>query len=259
MARKNTMSKRLKRIKGNFMSFCRERKGYVLSIALLLGVGLVSLLVFKNGTDGGEAPTHEASQIDMHVIPTQEVLDVSANKDQNLSQAVDEALKTQTLAPIPTLMPDFTQAPEKKSNAGEKLVSPVSGEVIWGYAVDSLIFSRTLSQWMTHCGVDIASPKGSEVRALENGHIENVYTDDLLGVSVVLVHENGMMSVYANLKEEPPVKEGQLIKKRDVIGYVGDTAISECGDESHLHLELYKGDLPVDPSDYIRFDKGSIE
>ncbi|MBQ9832857.1 MAG: M23 family metallopeptidase, partial [Clostridia bacterium] len=162
--------------------------------------------------------------------------------------------------------PDFTMPPEAEhsgqKNSGtsnEKLIAPVDGEIIWGYAVDELIFSRTLSQWMTHSGVDIASPKGTEVYALKGGCIENVYTDDLLGVTVVVAHDDGMMSVYANLKEEPPVSEGQLIESRDLIGFIGDTAISECGDASHLHFELYKGTNTVNPVDYVRFDKTSIE
>ncbi len=259
MARKSRFSVKFKRACGNAREFLKGRKVYVASFAALAIIGFVSVLAF-NGSNGGTGEgTNEANQINMHPLPTQDTSSVSKSEDENLMQALNEALNTEK-SPMPTFLPEFTKTPDTNAAvSAEKLIAPVDGEIIWGYAVDSLIFSRTLSQWMTHSGVDIASKKGTEVHAIASGCIENVYTDDLLGVTVVLVHEDGMMSVYANLKEEPPVEEGQLVNNRDIIGYVGDTAISECMEESHLHLELYKDTLPVDPNEYIRFDKTKIE
>ena len=67
---------------------------------------------------------------------------------------------------------------------------------------------------MTHPGVDIECSKGSEVRAIADGTIENVYVDDRLGVTIVISHANGMASVYSNLKAEPPVNIGDRITAR---------------------------------------------
>ena len=106
---------------------------------------------------------------------------------------------------------------------------------------------------MTHPGVDIAAPKGAEVRTVAAGTVERVYTDDMLGVTVVIAHDNGMRTVYSNLKEAPPVAEGQRVESRAVIGCIGDTAISECADRAHLHFELYIGDSLADPQKYMTF------
>ena len=95
---------------------------------------------------------------------------------------------------------------------------------------------------MTHPGVDIECSKGSEVRAIADGTIENVYVDDRLGVTIVISHANGMASVYSNLKSEPPVN-------------IGDTAISECAERSHLHFEIRVNGSPVDPESIITFIK----
>ena len=65
--------------------------------------------------------------------------------------------------------------------------------------------------------------------------------------------DNGMRTVYSNLREAPPVTEGQRLESRALIGYVGDTAISECADRSHLHFELYIGESPADPQKYLTF------
>ena len=91
--------------------------------------------------------------------------------------------------------------------------------------MDCLIYSKTLGQWMTHSGVDIAAPKGTEVRTVDAGTVKRVYDDDMLGTTVVIEHANGLTTVYAGLKKEPPVMEGDAVNARDLIGYIGDTAI----------------------------------
>jgi murein DD-endopeptidase MepM/ murein hydrolase activator NlpD len=108
---------------------------------------------------------------------------------------------------------------------------------------------------MTHAGVDVASPKGTDVSAVFGGTVEAVYEDDLLGVCVEVTGDNGFSALYANLKAEPPVQEGTKVNAGDVIGAVGDTAVSECGDKSHVHFELRKEGVPVDPTKYIQFIK----
>jgi len=153
-------------------------------------------------------------------------------------------------------MPDFTPAPPTpKPTAVQKLSPPVRGEVIWGFAVNELIYSRTLDQWTTHTGVDVAAPKGSEVYAVFAGTVTEIFTDDSLGVMVEVKGANNMIAVYGNLKAEPPVKVGARVNAGDIVGYVGDTAVSECGDKSHVHFELLKDEKYVDPQSYVLFIK----
>ncbi len=157
----------------------------------------------------------------------------------------------------PTVVPDMTPAPSKEPEAvpNANWTPPVDGRLIRVYAMDCLIYSKTLGQWMTHSGVDIAAPKGSEVRAVDAGKVAKVYDDDMLGTTVAIEHSNGVTTVYAGLKKEPPVKEGDTVNARDLIGYIGDTAISECAEESHLHFEIRIAGKPVDPESFIVFKK----
>ena len=166
------------------------------------------------------------------------------------------ATPTPSPTATPTPMPDFTPAPPTpKPTAVQKLSPPVRGEVIWGFAVNELIYSRTLDQWTTHTGVDVAAPKGSEVYAVFAGTVTEIFTDDSLGVMVEVKGANDMIAVYGNLKAEPPVKVGARINAGDIVGYVGDTAVSECGDKSHVHFELLKDEKYVDPQSYVLFIK----
>lgn len=135
-------------------------------------------------------------------------------------------------------------------------IPPVSGEVLTPYSGDTLVFSETLQDYRTHGGVDIKSRPLEKVMAAERGIVKETSFDKLLGITIRIDHENGFESVYSNLSTENMVKVGERIEKGMIISGVGDTAISESGEETHLHFELYKDGKAVNPEEYIAFKKG---
>jgi len=232
---------RMSMLREKTIYFFRAKGIYVVLMGCVVLIGVAAALLFTLPPAKDSTPQ-----------PTPPIDQVSSSEDERL-----EAVRTPELTPSPTPIPDFTQAPPSNTpqTKPNKASPPVAGEIIWGFAVSELIYSRTLDQWMTHAGVDIASPKGSEVRAVYGGTVNRVYLDDALGVTIEITCANGILTVYANLKEAPPVKEGNRVSAGDVIGYVGTSALSECGDQSHLHFELYKDGKPVDPNGYVLFMK----
>ena len=64
-------------------------------------------------------------------------------------------------------------------------------------------------------------------------------------------HSDGLESLYSNLRTGCPVKDGQRLNAGDLIGYVGETAVAECGDGAHLHFEVRKDGRSVDPAEYV--------
>ena len=52
------------------------------------------------------------------------------------------------------------------------------------FSMDSLIYSVTLDQYMTHCGVDIEAPADTQVLSMADGTVTAVYVDDRYGNSV---------------------------------------------------------------------------
>jgi murein DD-endopeptidase MepM/ murein hydrolase activator NlpD len=130
-------------------------------------------------------------------------------------------------------------------------VWPVSGEITAAYSVDELIYNKTMSDWRTHNGIDIKSLLGTKVVAVADGTVSDVYNDDLLGTTVVIDHGSGMKSIYANLAKTPVVKTGDKVAMGAVIGAVGDTAIGETCEVSHLHFAMTKDDEPADPIKYL--------
>ena len=173
---------------------------------------------------------------------------VALPKDTSLP--VIRILPTATAEPAPSQAAEATAAPAK--SAGAKAQAPVSGKVIWGYAADKLIYSKTLDQWTTHKAVDIGCPQGTAVKCVLGGTVEKVYTDDQLGVTVIVKHSSDRKTLYANLNESVPVRAGDKVNAGTVLGTVGRTAISECAQESHLHFAFFVKGKAVDPTAKVK-------
>lgn len=125
---------------------------------------------------------------------------------------------------------------------------PVEGDVIKEYAKDKLVYSDTLKEWVTHAGIDIKADKTTIVKASEEGKIKSIKNDPRYGLTVVIEHNNGYSTVYSNLLTAEFVTAGENVKKGQTIGTVGNTATFEISDESHLHFEILKDNVQIDPN-----------
>jgi murein DD-endopeptidase MepM/ murein hydrolase activator NlpD len=95
--------------------------------------------------------------------------------------------------------------------------------------------------WGIHHGIDLASIKGTPVKAAASGTVsESRSAKTGYGNSIVLHHGNRYKTRYAHL-DRIFVKQGQSVIRGQVIGTVGATGtIRKKGkDGSHLHFEVY--------------------
>lgn len=134
---------------------------------------------------------------------------------------------------------------------------PVSGEIVIDYSDSVPVFSQTMNDYRTHLGVDILSPLGTEVKAVADGVVTNVWKDPFMGTCITVEHSGNAVSVYKNL--DPEVKDGIIIgasvKAGDVIGAVGESAMNEISEEPHLHYELKVDGKHVDPKKHFNFSQ----
>ena len=156
---------------------------------------------------------------------------------------------------------DGSAAPEENTEeAGNKVVSsssgymlPVQGEVFRGHSTTELTYYPTLNQYMTHKGIDILAPEGTEVCAAAEGLVSKVMDDKALGKTVWIAHPGEIITVYSNLNEEIDVEEGDTVTKGQIIGKSGNTSLFERSDEPHVHVEVMVKGEPADPADYFSY------
>lgn len=129
---------------------------------------------------------------------------------------------------------------------------PVEGEIIRNFAKDSLIYSETLQEWVTHLGIDIKANRTTVVKAAERGTVTAIKNDPRYGLTIVIEHTNGFKTIYSNLLSTEFVSEQEKVEKGQAIGTVGNSAAFEITDEPHLHFEIIKDDINVDPNMYIK-------
>ena len=159
-------------------------------------------------------------------------------KEEVVKTSSDEENKETILEPEKIKDPEFS--------------IPVEGEITRGFAKDTLIYSNTLEEWVTHLAIDIKANRTTVVKAAEKGTVTSIKNDPRYGLSIVIEHVNGFKTIYSNLLTSEFVTEGEVVEKGQAIGTVGNSASFEIVDEPHLHFEIIKDGENVDPNIYLK-------
>ena len=107
-----------------------------------------------------------------------------------------------------------------------------------------------------HNGIDFAAPMGTPIYAAADGVIDNVdisFTG--YGKKVEIDHGYGYRTRYAHMQMFA-VKNGQRVKRGELIGYVGNTGLSTA---PHLHYEVFINGVQVNPIHYFFNDLNPAE
>ena len=99
-----------------------------------------------------------------------------------------------------------------------------------------------------HQGMDVSAPVGSKVIATADGVVRFAGRQHNYGKLVKLEHRFGLTTRYGHLKELA-VKRGQVIRKGDVIGYVGATGRATG---PHVHYEVRLNGRSLNPLRFFR-------
>ncbi len=141
----------------------------------------------------------------------------------------------------------FAAEERPASIIAKELIFPVSGKAniggYWGDARDA--------GGRKHEGIDIFAVKGTPVVAVTDGYVVEVIEDGIGGKSVTIQSDNyTWRSYYAHLDEQK-VSKGQLIKKGQLIGTVGNTGNAKTT-PPHLHFGMYEYSGAIDPLPYVK-------
>ncbi len=119
------------------------------------------------------------------------------------------------------------------------------------FSDQKLQYNKTLNQFEAHLGMDFQAVANSNVYAVLDGTVAEIYNDYLEGTVMVIAHDNNLKSVYGSLDSNIDLKVGDIVKKGDVIGKIGTSAAGELNEGNHLHFELLDNDKEVDPAGYL--------
>jgi murein DD-endopeptidase MepM/ murein hydrolase activator NlpD len=92
-----------------------------------------------------------------------------------------------------------------------------------------------------HEALDISAPRGTPVVAAAEGNVAKLFTSKQGGLTVYQFDDSGTWCYYyAHLDHyAPSLKEGMLLRKGDVLGYVGTTGDAPPN-APHLHFAIFR-------------------
>ena len=95
----------------------------------------------------------------------------------------------------------------------------------------------------------VAHSDGKIIQAQDG--LGNMKGTNSYGNYVKIDHGNGYCTLYAHMQKGISVKNGQYVKKGQVLGYMGNTGNSYG---AHLHFEVWKGGTRINPTEYLEKD-----
>ena len=98
-----------------------------------------------------------------------------------------------------------------------------------------------------HTGIDLTAKSGTAVYATADGEVILSENDDDWGNHIKIKHSDVYETRYGHMSRLI-VKTGDVVKKGDLIGYVGNTGKSKG---PHLHYEVHVNGRAVDPADFF--------
>ncbi len=135
---------------------------------------------------------------------------------------------------------------------GSWIDCPAVGVVIPPSAVRWPLVDRVTSEYgprwgRIHEGIDIAGANGAEIHSAESGRVDYAGWIGGYGNTIIVDHGGGMTTLYAHMHGFA-VSPGQTVSIGEVLGYVGNTGLSQG---SHLHFEVRLDGAPVNPRTYL--------
>ncbi|MDR2854104.1 MAG: M23 family metallopeptidase [Prevotellaceae bacterium] len=115
----------------------------------------------------------------------------------------------------------------------------------YGWRIDPIYHTSAF-----HAGMDFTAPIGTDVYATGNGRVILANWNSGYGSCVEIDHGYGYVTLYGHLSKVL-VREGQTVKRGDIIGLVGSTGKSTG---PHLHYEVHLNNAVMNPANFYYKD-----
>ena len=202
---------------------------FTVAMSFLMGiVTTIAVYSLRNAPTAADVTEFHASTA---ATAVGDGVDTAGAKDQR-GVATPEPAATVPSAPVSP-----TEAGEIVALRGRDLRLPVDG-------LDRKDLRNTFADARgsrTHEALDILAPRGTKVRAIEDGRVQKLFTSKAGGLTIYEFDPTQTFAYYyAHLdRYEDGLREGQMVKRGDVIGYVGSTG-NASPDAPHLHFAIFR-------------------
>jgi murein DD-endopeptidase MepM/ murein hydrolase activator NlpD len=106
-----------------------------------------------------------------------------------------------------------------------------------------------------HTGIDISNNRWTPIQATADGVVSLVKNSEYFGNYVVINHRNGYETKFGHM-EKPIVKEGQMIVRGQILGYMGRTGRTTG---IHVHYEVWHGETALNPANFVLSPEYAVE
>ncbi len=224
---------------GDLQSTISHFEAYTKKLNIMAGLKSPEVLTAPAGIGGGEPDKDEPEpESDPNTAPP-------GSGPQAFSPGYVQSLnlKARDIESNLTSLLNFFESDNLRL-ASTPSIMPAAGWMssVFGYRDDPFT-----GAWTMHYGVDVSTNIGNPIVATADGIVIKVQSDKYLGKSVTISHGNGFTTVYGHMSQFA-VKAGQKVKRRDIIGYIGQTG-KAAG--PHVHYEVWRDGRRVDPRSYL--------
>ncbi|MCF7860261.1 peptidoglycan DD-metalloendopeptidase family protein [Patescibacteria group bacterium] len=153
-----------------------------------------------------------------------------------------------------TIRDKMAQSSKDRLSGSDSTISwPVSGHTITATFHDpDYPFRRIIGE---HSAIDIRAKQGSPLYAAADGYVARVKFDGSRAYAyIMIIHDNGLSTVYGHVSAVN-VEADQYVTKGQRIGATGGgpgmPGSGSFSTGSHLHFEVRKNGIPVNPLDYL--------
>jgi len=247
------MSK-MKFSKGKFSRFLSSKGFYVALAVCLVGASAATWVAVSRTITGIEDSNNQMLQKEslFGEFPTLEEAEKNVPDVPKQYSPPSSSSSTASSSSEPAKEPEEPSSAQTSVTVTQTLAYalPAKGTITNSFSDGELVKNKTLGDWRTHDGIDIAANKGDDIYAAADGVVTGIVHTPLWGTVVTVSHVDGHETIYSGLDSNLPIQEGENVMVKQVIGKL-DSIPCELEQESHLHFAMKKDGSWIDPLSVI--------
>lgn len=190
--------------------------------------------------------TVKISEGDNEVLSkTVKILDGNFKKSYiTVSKTMSEKRSEKNMKAMTNFVAEAKKSPAEKKLWDSNFILPVQSKISSPFGAMRFVNNKVVGY---HSGIDFPVPVGTTLKASNSGKVVLARELTTTGNTIVIDHGMNVFSSYAHMSSLN-VKEGEIIKKGDIIGKSGNTGFTTG---PHLHFTISIGTTFVNPHIFL--------